>query len=488
MGVIAALDPASTEPLYRQLRRALEESIAGGLFADGQLPSSRSLAADLGISRNTVNLAYQELVVEGVLSTKPRARPEVASEMRALVENGRAETARCERHREVDWAIALQPTRPHHILDKDIPSRWFEYPYPFIGGQPAAEAFPLTAWMTALRTALQPPHIWHSIQDARSWDDGLLVQQLCAEILPARGIVARPEEILVTAGSQEGLYLLAKALIGDGDRVAVEDPGYPDASRIIIDAGGTLIPIPVDTNGIRLTRHLGDASLVVVTPSHHFPTSVTLSLARRRELLSMASHNGMVVIEDDYDSELRYQGRPTPALKALDRADRVVYLGSFSKFLAPGLRLGFLVGAPDLVARLRDERRLMSRHPSGHLQRALALLIESGDYRRALRRHRGVLRRKWELTVSSAEQYIPWTVHPPTGGTSVWVTAPPSVDTRTIAAAAEGAGILFEPGHIYFQEEPRPMNHLRLGFAAIPADRIPTGLRLLGTIIRAWKH
>jgi GntR family transcriptional regulator/MocR family aminotransferase len=390
------------------------------------------------------------------------------------------------RRRGVDWSSLLVPAlTDNNILDKALPQRWFEYPYPFVGGQPAAEAFPLRAWLGALREALQPPHLWPSLQDARSSDDQLLVQQLCAEILPARGIVARPDEILITAGSQEGLYLVARALMRTGTRVAVENPGYPDACCMFLDAGAELLPLDVDEHGLQMSDALSQAHVVSVTPSHHFPTSVTMTLVRRRALLAMASANDMIIIEDDYDSELRYQGRPTPALKALDEADRVVYLGSFSKFLAPGLRLGFIVGAPDLIARARDERRMITRHPPGMLQRALALLIASGDYRRALRRYRAVLKTKWELTVSAATEYLPWKIHPPTGGTSIWVSARPRFDTRRLAEVAAGAGILLEPGDVYYVEDPRPTNHLRLGFAAIAYDRIVPGMKLLGRLARA---
>ncbi len=439
------------------------------------------LASWLGISRNTVNLAYQELAADGYISSRPRAGAFVNPEMQELLAT-RSPSSSGNQRQQPDWSELTNAPDTLGSIDKNLPPNWFEFPYPFIGGQVAPDAFPSRAWLRALRKALDPEHFWFSLEDARSWDDPLLVQQLCAEILPTRGITASPDEILITGGSQQAIYLLAKALVKPGMPVVVEDPGYPDAYVILRNAGAKVLAVPTDTHGIRMLDQVGEAKLIMVTPSHNFPTGATLSAARRRRLLQTARDSNSIVIEDDYDSELRYHGKPSPALRAIDNDQRVVYLGSFSKFLAPGLRLGFVVASPELIAHMRTERRLMTRHPPGHMQRAMALLIQSGDYTSSLRRHRSTLKSKWELMVRALRTHTQWRVHVSTGGTTVWVAAPKAVDTVKLAEAATAAGVLFEPGHIYFRRSPCPKNYLRLGFAAVRDDRIEPGIRILAKL------
>ncbi len=473
------IDRNSAEPLYRQIRKAIEHGIAvGTIDASSRLPSSRELARELGLSRNTVNAAYQELVAEGFVESRVRQgifvnrdmRPYCAAEQRPV-------------HEPFDWTSRLrghpEDTLPHIEKRAD----WAEYPYPFLAGQVDLRAFPARDWSRALNEALYQPHARYSLQDSIAFDDPLLVEMVCSRLLPARGVEATPEEVLVTVGSQQGLDLLTRALLGTGSVVAVEDPGYLDARHIFVRAGARLMPLPVTAAGLTPPPTLAGVDLLHVTPSHHHPTNVTLGIGRRRELLNLVRESGTVIVEDDYDSEFRYQGSPTPALKGLDTTDQVVYLGTFSKFLAPGLRLGYLVGAKELVRELRDLRRYSVRHPSGHTQRALALLIQSGEYHRAVRRYRGQLMRKWEAACTAVNTHLPWHTTPSPGGVSLWMTGPAELDCRRLVERAQRHGVLIERGDIYHLGDEPPLNHFRIGFAAPPLHAIDPGIRILGRLV-----
>ncbi len=477
MALLADLDRGSDVPLYRQLRAALERGILTGQIGVGtRLPSSRELSAQLAVSRNTVVTAYQELVAEGYVTPVSRSGLVVNPELTrrpAAPSGGR-----------LDWSARLDPLPGHGLPLSNRPPDWYRYPYPFLGGQPSPDLFPKQAWLRALRDALEPPHHWASLQDAQDADDPLLLDALCQHILPARGIEATPAEVMVTLGTQQGHSLVTAALLGPGRRMAVENPGYPDLWHIAASTGASLVPVPVDAAGLIPGPELATVDVVTVTPSHQYPTNVTLSVGRRQQLLDAADQHGLVIVEDDYDSEFRYQGSPSPALKALDSGGHVVYLGSFSKFLAPGLRLGFLVADAALVAHLRERRRFQVRHAPGHQQRALALLISSGDYARALRRARTHLKERWQTTVDAVGAELGWGGPYPSGGTGLWVVGPPDLDSVALAAAARRLGVLVEPSAAYYLTSGAGAA-LKIGFASVRTDRIAPGIAKLA---EAWRN
>lgn len=472
----------SDVPLYRQLRQALEHEIAtGALDPELPLPSSRELARELGVSRNTVNTAYAELEAEGFVEAEARRGLFVNREML----EGAARSARQPTSTPVDWSRHLNDRPDAGMPEIAKVKDWHQYPYPFVGGQVDVASFPRLAWSRALREALEPTHLHASLRDGIDEDDPQLLDMLCRHVLPGRGIEVDSSQVLVTLGSQQGLDLLAHTIIRPGSVVAVEDPGYPDTRHILTRAGARLRYLPVDGSGILPPENLAGISLLALTPSHHCPTNVTLSVARRRMLLAMAEMHDSLILEDDYDSEFRYQGSPSPALKAMPANERVIYLGTFSKFLAPGLRLGYLVAAPDLVAELRNQRRYRIRHASGHAQRAMALMISSGQYHRTIRRRRTQLARKWETLRRALDTHLGWEHETPPGGTSIWVTAPLGFDCVHLAESALDCGVVVERGDVYFADPAPNRNHLRLGFAALPEERIEPGVAILGELARA---
>lgn len=458
------------------MRRVLERRItSGSLGPAGRLPSTRTIAEELGVSRSTVLAAIDLLVAEGYVESRPRSGLYASEHMRGRQAGHRSATAEG-----LLWSSRLPAPPPRTHL---VPKRWWTAPYPFITGQIGPGLFPQKAWLRAVRRAHELGHVEWSASE-HGGDDPLLVEQLLGQLLPPRGLDVGPEQVIITLGSQQALAILADLLLGPGKRAVVEDPGYPDARAIARATGATVVAGPVDAQGLIVDRAAARADLVYVTPSHQHPTNVTMTLERRVQLLDVAAAWDAVIVEDDYDSELRYQGAPSPCLASLDQTGRTVYLGTFSKFLSPGLRLGFLVGDPALVTAVRERLRLTVRQVPSPLQRAMALFIQSGDYARSLARQRSELHRRWDLAGAAVLEHLPCVPDFPPGGSSLWLQSTQDVDWRDVIAPAAARGILLQrPEHHWATVQP-PLTTLRLGFAAIAADKIAPGVRELGLAYR----
>lgn len=429
-----------------------------------------------------MSLAYQELVTDGLVASNPRSGLRVNEEMQEALRASFSRMAEDAVATGPEWRRLLPPVHDP-FLDIIKPDDWVRYPYPFLYGQPCIEGFPHAGWMRALRRSLEHPHETFSLRDAASADDPWLVELLCNHILPARGIDVRPDHVLLTLGAQHALHLVVSAVVPAGADVGLETPGYADAAHIVARAGATVVPFEVDAGGLIVEDRVRAMRAMYVTPSHQSPTGATMHSARRRQLIEQANRGGTFIIEDDYDSEFRHEGRPMPALKADDHAGYVIYIGSFSKFLAPGIRLGFVVADPEFIDYLRRMRRYMVRHPPGQIQRALAILIDSGDYQRAVQKTRRVLRRRWMTLSSALARHMPWPVSVPTGGTSVWVEGPDSLDSRALLESARRAGVLIEQGEMFSLSNASLRHCFRLGFTAIPESRIEAGVRILASLL-----
>jgi GntR family transcriptional regulator / MocR family aminotransferase len=473
----------SRTPLQTQLRELLVSAILQGEIPSGsQLPSSRRLAHTLDVARNTVALAYQELVADGFLVAQERRGYFVNGEILA----GRAVAPAAGAGQDVPaaWSRRLQ-MRPSGQRNVVKPRNWQKYRYPFIYGQIDPALFPLAEWRECSRQAL-------SVEAVRDWafdhytdDDPLLVEQIRTRLLPRRGVRVAADEILVTVGAQHALYLVASLLMRAGTTVGMEEPGYADARNIFALHSEQLRPLPVDAQGIVISERLSGCDYVYVTPSHQFPTTASLSLARREALLAQAARDDFIVIEDDYESEINHVGPPTPALKSLDHGDRVLFVASLSKTLAPGLRLGYLVGPRELIREARALRRLMLRHPPANNQRTVALFLSLGHHDSLMRRLSHAFRERWEMMHVMLARYLPdCSVWPSVGGTACWIEGPPALDARETERRAALDGIVIEPGDVHFLAEPAPRNCFRLGFSSIPLDRIEAGLQKLGDVIR----
>ncbi|MDA7947484.1 MAG: PLP-dependent aminotransferase family protein [Hyphomicrobiaceae bacterium] len=469
--------------LQAQIREVLVSAILGGqLPVHDRIPSSRQMARQLGVSRNTVVLAYQGLIDDGYIVARERSGYYVNEE----ILNGRAQSPLLDDRGDpsaLDWERRF---RVHPSVQDNIhkPADWQDYPYPFIYGQVDHKLFPIAEWRECNRQALGKQWIDAWTSDLRDRDDPMLVEQIRTRILPRRGIMARDDEILVTLGAQNALYLLASLLVTRDTVVAMEEPGYPDVRNIFRLRTDRMMPIDLDHSGMVVDERLGRADVVFTTPSHQFPTTVTMPRDRRSELLDAARANDLIIVEDDYEFETNYIGEPCPALKSLDRDGRVIYVGSLSKTLFPGLRMGFLVGPKELVDELRALRRLMVRHTPNNNQRAVALFLALGYHDALIKRLERAYRLRWEAMCDALEAYLPESGRMPTfGGTSFWVSGPKGLDSDVLARKALNVGVIIEPGRIYFSNARGSVPEFRLGFSSIDSEMIEPGIRRLARLI-----
>lgn len=478
------LSPESRTTLQHQMREALVAAILNGQIPlDRALPSSREMAKRLGIARNTVVLSYQNLVDDGYLCTKERSGYFVNKQiLEGRVKSDQMVVLQTELS--PDWISRYkrQPSKQRNIVK---PCDWRKYKYPFIYGQPDQSQFPINEWRECCRQSLNVADICSSGYDRFDLDDPILVEQIQTRLLPRRGVWAKPEEILVTLGAQHALYLIANLLTDRTSTVGVENPGYPDARNIFSVMRSRVIPLDIDKDGIVPAEALDECDCVYVTPSHQSPTTVTMPIERRKALLDRAVKSDFVFIEDDYESETNFIGDPTPALKSLDQCDRVIYVGSLSKTLAPGLRLGYMVGPVDLIREVRALRRLMIRHPPANNQRTIALFLARGHLDSLLLRQGEIYRDRWHAMGEALAEYMPETYQLPTfGGSAFWIEGDKRLDAVELQNVARKSGVLIEPGEVYFSKRNPPRNYFRLGYASIPTERIEPGIRLLSELIR----
>lgn len=481
------LRPNENVSLQGQIREALVNAILNGNLNGGEpLPSSRRMAKNLGVSRNTVVLAYQDLVDDGYLVARERSGYYVNDEMVGSLPTS-TDASSVDPMNGPDWIsrLRVQPSKQSNI-EKAID--WPSYPYPFVYGQVDQQMFPLAAWRECARQALGRRAMEAWTGDRLIHDDPMLIEQIRTHILPRRGITAGFDEVLVTMGAQNALYILASLLFNERTVVGIEDPGYPDMRNISLLKTKHVRPISVDEQGMPTDERIDGCDYLYVTPSHQFPTTVTMPMHRRQELLERAARDNFIIIEDDYEFETNYIGRQTPALKSMDDDGRVIYVGSLSKSLFPGLRLGFMVASRRLIEEARGLRRLMLRHPPTVNQRQTALFLALGHHDALIHRLHREFRKRWEAMDRALQTHLPASATKPSfGGTSFWVKGPEGMNAGHLAEIAKAEGVLIEPGEVLFTTEPKPQNYFRLGFSSIPTERIEPGIRILSDLIRGFQ-
>ncbi|WP_179379595.1 MocR-like pyridoxine biosynthesis transcription factor PdxR [Jannaschia marina] len=468
------LDPNYRGTLQRQLQEIVTGAILAGRFRPGErMPSSRGLARHLGISRITVTLAYTDLVANDYLSARGRSGyfvSEGAPRPPSFPTPARRESR-------VDWSRAIgQRIPPSAALRR--PDDWRGYRYPFIYGQTDARLFDHQNWRKCALQALGARDFATLTEDSYGRDDPQLVDQIIRHILPRRGIVADPSEVLVTMGAQNALWMLAQVLLTQRRTAVMEFPCYPALREILEQARCSTRDVPVDAEGLPPEAVPAEADVVFVTPSHHCPTSATMPVSRRRALLERAERDDFLIVEDDYEFELAFTSSPSPALKSLDEAGRVAYLGSFAKSLFPGLRLGYVVAPEPLVRELRALRSLIVRHVPGHIQRATAYFLAQGHYDAQVHKMARAYRERRAVTeVAIGAQGLTLAGASSFGGSSFWMRAPEGVAAATLADRLRARQVLIEPAGPFFGEGRDPGTHYRLAYSSIPVADIPEGIR-----------
>jgi GntR family transcriptional regulator/MocR family aminotransferase len=321
--------------------------------------------------------------------------------------------------------------------------------------------------------AFRPAAVRHWAGDHAEADDPILIAQIQQQLLPRRGIWVAPNQIMVTLGAQQALYLIAAVLMQRGVTVGVEEPCYPDARSIFTAFKSRLVHLPLDEFGLRPSAAMRKCDYVFVTPSHQNPTTISMPIGRRAELLAAAAKHDFVLLEDDYDGELMFSGNANPAIRSLDPNGRVIYIGSLSKTFAPGFRVGYVVAEPRLIHEMRAMRRLSIRHPAANNQRAIGLFLALGYHHGLLKKLIKVYGERAEILSASLRQYLPSVAfREPYGGSALWAAAPRGTRMDEVARKAASHGVLFDPGEVFFAATASADNYFRLGFSSISTGDI----------------
>ena len=476
---ILGLDRRRSQPLHRQIFAGLRDAILDGRLRPGQrLPATRALADELRVARITVVAAFEQLVAEGYVEGRVGAGTFVAYGFPAAPRGARSgsDEARHAGRRPLPRMPLTTPFEP-----------WLDRWGPFRVGQPTFDGASARAWARLVaRHAKRVPQRRQMYGDAMGYLP--LREALAHYLATARSVRCDAEQLMVVSGSQQGLALAAQALLAPGDVVWCEEPGYRGARDTLLLRGARPVPVPVDEEGLDVAAGIArrrHARAVYVTPSHQYPLGVVMSAPRRLQLLDWARRSGAWVLEDDYDSEYRYDTQPVAALHALDGDRRVIYLGTLSKVLFPALRLGYLVIPPDLVDRFRRLRDANDVFPAPLPQAALHDFIREGHFARHLRRITRLYAQRRRVLVDAIRRELGETVGilGDRAGLHLVLTLPPKTDDHVLALRAAQQGLSVIPlSSCYAGRHRQP--GLVLGFGGATRGEIATAVGRLGSLLR----
>lgn len=491
---LVRVDPAAPTPLHRQIYDSLRDAIVAGRLRPGaRVPPTRVLAHELQVSRNTTSAALAQLRAEGYLEVRPRSGTFVSP---LLPET----TLAAPRPRERAAALGRAgggPARPemssrHPALSRHgtrlaaLGSPTGGAARPFRIGVPALDAFPWELWARLTSRRLR-----HSPEALSGYGVSAgyapLREAIAASVAAARGAVCTAAQVVITSGTQQALDLVARLLVDEGDVVWIEDPGYPGARAAFAAVGARLVPVPLDGEGLDVAagaRLAPRPRLVYTTPSRQYPLGITMSAARRFELLRWAGRANAWIVEDDYDSEFRYVSRPHACLQGLDESGRVLYVGTFSKTVFPGLRLGYVIVPSALVAAFASARGVADWHSPALEQAVLSDFISAGHFARHVRRMRVLYQARRDALLEAARQHLGEHLELGDAGAGMHVVGwlPRGTNDRRIAERAGAAGLELQAVSS-FATVPLPRGGLLLGYAEFAPAALREAVQRLATLL-----
>lgn len=488
MDVVIELTEDASTPAYQRLADAIREGILSGRFRPGEkLPPTRTLSSNLSLARNTVLEAYEQLVAEGYLTARHGSGTFVAPDLpdRAFraPDSGtrRGNTAARPSQRISAFGRRVLEGEAASYVNQEAARQ--ESVYEFRYGTPSLDEFPIDAWRTLTKRVLDyPPRELLGYGPT----EGLprLRESLARYLQRSRGVRCTAEQVLIVNGSQQALDIASRVILDPGDRVVIEEPGYQGARAVFKSNGAELVPVRCDNEGIVVSEMPSGARAAYVTPSHQFPLGAVMSASRRLELLAWAERNDAAIIEDDYDSEFRYEGRPLAALQGLDEGERVIYTGTLSKVLLPALRLGYMVAPPRLQPAVTGAKWLTDRHVALLYQAVLALFIDEGHFERHLRRMRKVYERRRAAMLESFATHFGdrAAITGTESGMHVLVQIDHVADADGFIERARERGVgIYSAKPYYALEAPKGAIFL-MGYSSVSEDGIREGIRRLAEI------
>lgn len=482
------LDRDSSLPLYQQIKAHLRQGIlSGSLAPETRLPACRQLARDLGVNRITVENAYSELEADGLVFSRmgsgtyvlpPAPLPPVPK-----TASGTA------------WPFWQQSLPAKNAVtrlaatEEMLKAAGHPNPINFASGISDSRQFPAEDFRKTLQTVMRRDGI--SAMDYGERNGYGPLREGITHILASQGLQTHPENILITAGSQQAITLIAQTLLKPEDIILVESPTYSIAMELFRALGFRLVGIPVDKQGMQVEKlekllQQHHPKLIYTIPNFHNPTGTCLNSARRRQLIVLADRYNVPILEDDFVGDLRYEGRAQPSLKSLDPGGHVIYVSTFSKMLMPGLRVGFLVADGPVYDSLFGLKRLSDLATSTLIQRALEAYVTVGRYQAYLRRSCQIFRTRRDAMVTAINRYLPAGVafDPPQGGLHLWLRLPDGLSSDELLPLACQAGVAFNPGSSCFPDGLGEQGWMRLNFAASAVDEIEDGIQRLGKAIK----
>lgn len=452
-----------TIPLYSQLYHWMKTEIEEGRLLPGtKVPSIRQLTHHLQISRNTVDAAYQQLQAEGYLESIPRSGIWVAEIEERLSQSSE----------EASPAINERKSSSKTMID-------FEY------GNIDVEKFPFKSWKKSLSHAIEEEGQTLS-QYSDKQGEWLLRQEIATYLLQSRGVHTRPEQILITSGTQSAVEIICRLLKLQGKEVAIEEPGYSGVRTVFVDQGCEMVPVPLEKDGLSI-YHLqkSKAKAVYVTPSHQFPFGMILPVGKRTQMLNWAYQSAGYIIEDDYDGEFRYQGQPIPSLKSLDEEEKVIYLGTFSKSFLPSMRMSFIVFPPSLMKQYGQMFPDYNQPVSPMIQVAMAKFMHAGDFERHIRRMRKTYQRKHQTLLNSIEQHLGNKVEiiGEKSGLHILLELQGQAAPQVIEKGLKKGVKVYAPSRFWLHPISDSQRYIMLGFGGLSIEEIEEGIALLASCI-----